>query len=381
MKTFFFIFLLALPSLTKAQVRIRVFSAGNPESVIFKVVSGKYSLDAYDGNPVSLEKDVTALITIYKGRIAVKIHNMPAFAADSLLLSGISGNDVFSLKPVSTPASMQNYSGNLEYLPDLGTLVMINHCTEEDYIAGVVKTEGGGGKSMEYFKAQAVLARTYLYKYLRKHSSDGFDLCDNTHCQAFNGITTDQLIISAARNTKDRVILTHDSTLIISAFHSNCGGETSASGDVWLTTIPYLRKISDPYCISSRNARWERKLTGDEWIDMLLKLTGSDDTISLSGCSFNQESRVSDYRTGTLKVPLAHIRDELGLRSTFFSVIPEGDSIILRGKGYGHGVGLCQEGAMNMAAQGFSYTDIIKFYYPGVIVADISFSKPGLIVR
>ena len=61
----------------------------------------------------------------------------------------------------------------------------------------------------------------------------------------------------------------------------------------------------------------------------------------------------------------------MNLRSTFFSVVPEGDSIILKGRGYGHGVGLCQEGAMVMAAKGFNYKQIIDFYYSGVIISDI----------
>jgi stage II sporulation protein D len=65
------------------------------------------------------------------------------------------------------------------------------------------------------------------------------------------------------------------------------------------------------------------------------------------------------------------MRSDLNLRSTFFSVVTEGDSVILKGKGYGHGVGLCQEGAMAMAVKGFRYREIINFYYTGVIISDI----------
>jgi stage II sporulation protein D len=71
-------------------------------------------------------------------------------------------------------------------------------------------------------------------------------------------------------------------------------------------------------------------------------------------------------------MPLSTIRSDLNLRSTFFTVIAVGDSIILKGKGYGHGVGLCQEGAMEMAAKGFNYKQIIDFYYFGVLISDIS---------
>ncbi len=76
--------------------------------------------------------------------------------------------------------------------------------------------------------------------------------------------------------------------------------------------------------------------------------------------------------TGNFSLPLQKIRDDLDLRSTFFSVRVEGDSVILDGKGYGHGVGLCQEGAMAMAEKGFDYRQIIYFYFEGVIISDIN---------
>jgi len=79
--------------------------------------------------------------------------------------------------------------------------------------------------------------------------------------------------------------------------------------------------------------------------------------------NFHQDSRLTDYKIGSLKIPLRTIREDLNLRSTFFSVFAVGDSIILKGRGYGHGVGLCQEGAMEMAARGFNYKQIIDFYY------------------
>jgi stage II sporulation protein D len=70
-------------------------------------------------------------------------------------------------------------------------------------------------------------------------------------------------------------------------------------------------------------------------------------------------------------MPLRTIRSDLNLRSTFFSVYANSDSVILKGRGYGHGVGLCQEGAMVMASKGFKFKDIINFYYSGVIISDI----------
>jgi stage II sporulation protein D len=82
--------------------------------------------------------------------------------------------------------------------------------------------------------------------------------------------------------------------------------------------------------------------------------------------NFEQPSRVPDYIVGAFLLPLRILRSELDLRSTFFSVSVNGDSVLLSGRGYGHGVGLCQEGAMVMSVKGFTFEDIIRFYYPGV---------------
>ena len=93
--------------------------------------------------------------------------------------------------------------------------------------------------------------------------------------------------------------------------------------------------------------------------------------------NFSQITRLSDYRVGTFSIPLMEIRTDLGLRSTFFSVKVEGDSVILNGRGYGHGVGLCQEGAMAMASKGFDFKKIIEFYYKGVVILDIKYAAKG----
>lgn len=171
--------------------------------------------------------------------------------------------------------------------------------------------------------------------------------------------------------TKGLVILDKDSTLIISAFHSNCGGETASSEDVWLTNQPYLKGVIDPYCRSSRNSVWEKKISINDWLEFLRKSGYKGKTDDLSVFSFLQNVRLTDYRTGSFTMPLSTIRNELDLRSTFFSVVADGDSVILKGRGYGHGVGLCQEGAMEMAEKGFNYQQIISFYYTDVIISDI----------
>ena len=214
---------------TYGQVKIRLFSSQTPESALFSVTGGRYELKTFNGESLHVNKSETVLITRYNGKLAVKTGNEKGFTCDSLVLIGTTGNDFFSLRINDGIPVRQFYSGDLLCFPDLGTLVMINNCDVESYIAGVVKAEGGSGRNKEYIKTQAILARTYMYRYFDKHLSDRYNVCDNTHCQAFNGLSADSVINRAAIETRGLVILDRDSILIISAFHSNCGGETSAS--------------------------------------------------------------------------------------------------------------------------------------------------------
>jgi stage II sporulation protein D len=358
-------------SVLPAQVSIRLFADKLPESAVFSVSEGRYEVDFFNGEKAIVNKGKPVILTRYEDRLAVKADGSEAFICDSVMISGKTGNDLFSLRLNGGTSVRRFYSGDLKCFPDLGTLVLVNICDVEKYIAGVVRAEGGTGWNLEYFKTQAVIARTYMYKYLFKHLPDRYNLCDNTHCQAFSGITSDSVINRATLETKGQVILASDSTLIISAFHSNCGGETSSSGDVWLSEQPYLKSVRDPYCGSSRNARWEKSFPRDEWLAYLRQngYKGNPDDQLQYG--FVQLSRQTDFRAGTFSIPLRTMRTDLKLRSTFFSVAISGESVILKGRGYGHGVGLCQEGAMAMAAKGFNYRQIIDFYYTGIFVANI----------
>lgn len=353
-----------------ARVKVRLYSDRKPESVIFTVTGGEYGMNCFNGKQLRVVKGDLVMIMKYNGKIAMKIRDTPGFAIDSLQIAGLTGNDFFSLRTYGGPETVQDYSGDLFCKADMGALMMINSCDEEDYISGVVRAEGGTGKNPEYFKTQAVLVRTYLYKYNGRHAVDGYSLCDGTHCQAFNGLSNDTLISRAVTSTKGQVITASDSTFIISAFHSNCGGETASSEDVWLTPVSYLKSVKDPYCQESKNSTWQKKISSEDW-NNALHAAGYTGSASSSQIGFIQNTRQANYRISSFSAPLTSLRNSLNLRSTYFSVVPEGGYVILKGRGYGHGVGLCQEGAMIMAAKGFNYRQIIDFYYQGVKIMDI----------
>jgi stage II sporulation protein D len=356
---------------SNSRVSIRLLTELKPEYLIFSVLSGRYTIESRSGSDIKLLPGENIIISRYNGKIAIKTRGASGFVADTILIRGLTSEDIFSLRTNDGDKLSRNYSGDLRCFPDMGTIFLINDCDIEKYIAGVVKTEGGNGKNEEYFKTQAVIARTYIYKYFNKHNIDRYNLCDGTHCQAFNGITSDSIIIQATTHTKDLVITAPDSSLIISAFHSNCGGETSPSEYVWLTSLPYLKKVIDPYCLNSRNAIWSKMISLAEWKSLLTRNGYHSDPQDPSAYNFEQVSRVPDYITGSFSLPFRFIRQDLDLRSAYFSVAVKGDSVLLSGKGYGHGVGLCQEGAMEMSKIGFTLNRIISFYYPGVQIIGI----------
>lgn len=364
-----------LSSPDSLKVSIRLLTNLNPSYVFFTVSSGNYDIEYYGKDVIRINAGEVIIIARYNGKIAFKTVSTGTILADSILLKGATGNDYFSLRTNSGEPYSGKYSGDMHCYPDLGALLLINNCDIETYVAGVVKAEGGSGKTSQFFMTQAVIARTYTYKYFNKHNIDRYNLCDDTHCQVFLGVIDDSIINNAVYQTRGLVITNPDSILIISAFHSNCGGETSPSEFVWLTGLPYLSQVVDPYCITSRNSEWKKMVSLKEWSGLLMKngFTGNSD--DASAFIFYQPSRVQNYATGTFSLPLRIIRDELGLRSSFFSVYASGDSLLLRGKGYGHGVGLCQEGAMVMAGKGFSFEEIIKFYYQDVKILRIEYAK------
>ncbi len=374
-----FIVILSLPSFNfiEGQVRVRVFAERESRSAILTITEGEYDLITYGEDPLPLKRNDMIAFSIFNGRIALKPGKYSGFTCDSLMLKDRTGRSKFALRIVDGGSGIRNYSGALDCFYDLGLIVFINTCETEEYIAGVVRAEGGPGRNAEYCKAQAVIARSYLHRNILRHTLDNYNVCDNIHCQVFFGITEDALIRKAALDTKGLVALDRSNgSVIVPAFHSNCGGVTSNASDVWLSDLPYLKKVSDPHCVRSRNATWRKSMPLSKWTSYLKDSGLQAEIKDPAMLNFSQITRHADYRIGSFSIPFRQIRSDLDLRSAFFSVVVEGENIVLKGRGYGHGVGLCQEGAMAMAAKGFTFRQIIDFYYTGVVIADISDAVP-----
>ena len=223
---------------------------------------------------------------------------------------------------------------------------------------------------------QSILCRTYLLAHISKHVLEGFQVCDDVHCQAYLSRTTDLEVKKGVNDTKGLVVVDNDLNIITAAFHSNCGGQTVASQDVWAMSTTYLKSVKDTFCLKQPHAHWKRNIPLEDW-KAYLQLKHKypvDDSLKLNDATtFTQPNGRAIYFTDKdLKIPLKIIRADFQLKSTYFSVEQQGEFIIFNGKGYGHGVGLCQEGAMRMADLNYSYKEILNFYYKEVHLVDLS---------
>jgi stage II sporulation protein D len=352
------------------QVRISLFYGKDCESVVLRTYDDNYDLVLNGQVPLSLSQGEILFICRAGDKVAVNRLNYPGYLVDSIQL--VSGSDSSFVKLLNQQLknNNQDYMGDFTFSSSLGKLKIVNTLDMDDYIAGVVQAEGGYKGHPEYFKTQAVIARTYACMHMGKHADEAYDLCDDVHCQVYHGISVTSLIDDAVIATKDQVITDRDSVLILTPFHSNCGGETVSSENVWLSSSPYLVSVFDPYCAFSRNAEWKKNIPKSDWLDYLEEKTATGTNPS-DDLTFTQKSRMHSYRHGEIVIPLNVVRSDWNLRSTFFSISEDGDTLRLSGRGYGHGVGLCQEGAMVMASRGFNYKQILNFYYTKVYLLNI----------
>jgi stage II sporulation protein D len=276
-----------------------------------------------------------------------------------------------------TPVLKQRkYEDDFEIFSNGKDITIVNLVDTDNYLAGVVESEGGGGKHLEYYKVQAVMSRTYVLKYKGRHKKEGFELCDRVHCQAYHSMMRyTPLIDSAVQQTHDVVMLEKHGDFIDAYFHANCGGQTCEPQYIWNEKIDYLNSFRDTFCIYTKQATWEKRVSQDSWRHFLVNRYNFpiEDSVCASMIyTFDQPQRMAFYIHPIFGIPLRDIREEFDLKSTFFSCFPEGDMVVIRGRGFGHGVGLCQEGAMKMARLGFTYEQIAMFYFPGIHIVNIS---------
>ena len=349
------------------RITISLFNDYNLQSVIILPESSAFGVTLDNSVNMIIKPGDTLFLTITGNSLdVVKLNGFHRICRE-FRMTGINDDATFKVNPVIPALEEREYDGDIIVCFDINRLLLVNKVQVEQYLAGVVLSEGGSGGLPEYYKTQAILCRTYLYKHVNKHIEEGFNLCDGVHCQVYKTRGSQIKDITTAINeTAGLVIVDGNSDLITAAFHSNCGGQTANSKDVWVKSFLYFQSIKDPYCQNGNNSTWTRTIFVEEWLNYLKENGyGGNDVTSVS-FEFKQPVRKTHYIVGDFILPLTTIRNDWNLKSTFFDVNYQDNQIVLKGKGYGHGVGLCQEGAMEMAGQGKNFRQIIDFYYKDV---------------
>ncbi len=314
-------------------------------------------------------------VEVVPGGITARSLSLSITARKRIELVPRSSDGGFRMRALDQKVPERTYGGSLELTLVSGSLRLVNTVFLEEYTRGVVLSEAGSGHHPEYYKLQSVSCRSYALSNQRKHKTEDFELCDAVHCQVYQGKCRDKVVQEAVSATHGLVLVDANIRLIHATFHSNCGGETVNAEDLWSKSEPYLRATTDTFCLSAPQATWEKVLVKKEWLSYLERSYGlRASTDQQLEAVLNYEPQCRDLYLGNAwpLVPLKNVREDLKLRSTYFSVRSEEDKVILRGRGFGHGVGLCQEGAMRMAKADRSYTDILHHYYTDVHLVDLS---------
>lgn len=355
-------------------LQIRVLTQTKITSLMLNTNAGAYKIIA-DGNLIQKTTTENTIKLINKvDSVQLLIDDKDFGKYKYIKLSGDNLSEL-KVKLINPDRKPRIYQNNLSFSSLDGYLKLINEVLLDNYIAGVTEAEAGSRSSLEFYKVQSVLARTFALAHINKHVTEGFSLCDQVHCQAYYGKPKDLNTFAAIEATKNLVVVDENLNLIVAAFHSNCGGQTANSEDVWGSRTSYLKSVTDSFSVKMPNSKWERKMLKDDWLSYLkIKHNYPSDKEEGREAAFNfkQDTRKVYLECSNSKVPLKNVRTDLQLKSTYFSISEIGkDSILFKGKGYGHGLGMCQEGAMRMCKLGYKYVDVLNFYYKNIQLIDL----------
>ena len=257
----------------------------------------------------------------------------------------------------------------------------------EEYVAGSVLAEVSLNRfdpaiAVRVAQLQAIVTRTYAVANMDRHAREGFDLCATTHCQLFRppqkwAPEVARIARVAAEATRGLVIM-YDDRPIQALYHSDCGGHTSAAGVVWGgPTPPYLRPVADPFSLRDRPAPWRFSIDVERLRDALNqdartrvgrrldRITIVERDVAMRIAHVVLDGQLAPMVRGEAFRAVVTARfGARSIRSTRFTVWRDGSQFVFEGTGFGHGVGLCQRGAIARARAGHSPQAIIQHYYP-----------------
>ena len=316
----------------------------------------------------------------------------------ALALGARSLGDELWIEPASADSlillQQRRYRGRLLLRRQGNSLQAINHIAVEAYLPSVVGSEMPASWPQPALRAQAVAARTYALR--QRRPGEPFDLQATVASQVYKGVDSETESTREAVAATRAQVLTYGGALIEAVFHSSSGGSTEASGELWAQQLPYLVAVPD-FDDQSPVRSWQERFEPDQ-LRQLFAETGGVQALAVSARSAN--GRLRELRIegplGAVTLTGAQLRKRLGLRSTWIELeliqpptvtpavtpavvlveplglpqlapppLPSLAGLLIRGRGFGHGIGMSQWGAYALARRGASHNAILSHYYPG----------------
>ena len=358
-------------------VKIKLFSDVKVKSFVIRFVEGKHEIILDKDKILKSKKHTIIYFTIVGDSLSAWDLDKHIGIYKQIDIISKNRNNELRVECAYPALKERKYEGNLTLYSKDSSINIINTINLEKYVAGVVESESGPNAVREYYKTQAIICRTYALDHLNRHILEGYNLCDNVHCQVFKSKPyQNHIIIEATKSTEGLVITDTSFNLITAAFHSNSGGQTINSEDVWSSATSYLKSITDTFAYNQIHSEWLDSIALLDWIDYLEKnnITINPSNITETQFEFNQSLRKIYFYCNGDSIPLKKIRSDFKFKSTFFSTELKDGFIYFSGKGYGHGVGLSQESAMQMAKIGYSYYEIINCFYKNIRIINVEYT-------
>ncbi len=275
----------------------------------------------------------------------------------------------------------REYPGALEILKNGDGLLVVNEVPLEEYVVGSLKAEAADTWPIEMLRAQAIIIRTYTLYHRQLNAAKPYHLVASTaHQQYLGRVPAHSPMWAAARETDGQVLLL-EGQVFPAFYHTDSGGHTEDPRAVFTSpNLPPLRAVRHDFAAGSRHASWALDVQLTDLAELLRRGgVAVGEIVGLEVTDRSQSLRVAEIAVrgtgGTVRLRGAEFRRLVGydtLKSTLFAVAVDRESAHFAGRGWGHGVGLCQWGAKGMAEQGATAEEIIAFFYPGTTLTSPS---------
>lgn len=299
---------------------------------------------------------------------------------DGVVVDGVNYRQLIFSAPSAVYVNGKPYRGVAEISSADKGLLVVNELALEDYLVGLINCEISSAWPIDAIKAQAVIARTYALKRKEVRKNASYHLESTVIDQVYDGCLVEDSRAHRGVSETAGEILTFNGSIIQAFYHSACGGKTEASENVWGASLSYLKGVDCQYCLTSTSSMWMQKLALRD-IEEKLRAAGFNAAgiTDVKPGTRNSRGRLKHVlivsSRGELSVTGEQFRRALGygvIKSTNFSVRVSNGEAGFSGSGNGHGVGLCQWGSKQRAQDGFSYEEILSYYYPGTTIKQIS---------